>query len=239
MEATILLARRPEAADDTWLRRSLVALALRFRDARVRLLVADAEADAGAAGVRAAPPPASFDTLVLIERVKSRWATVPTATATQHDDALDWLAGARGYRAEVRDLRPRQAAPGVAQRSSGLVFAAITVRAPQLSHAEFDEHWRDRHAPLALEHHAGLCGYEQLVIAGALTANTAPIDGIALLHFPSRDAFAQRFYDSDAGRDALLADTQRFLDVSRCEAALMSEYGVQPRAMGARSASAT
>jgi len=73
----------------------------------------------------------------------------------------------------------------------------------------------------------------------ALTANTAPIDGIALLHFPSRDAFAQRFYDSDAGRDALLADTQRFLDVSRCEAALMSEYGVQPRAMGARSASAT
>ncbi len=200
MEATILLARRPEAANDTWLRRSLVALALRFRDARVRLLVADAEAHVDAAGIRATPPPASFDTLVLIERVKSRWTTAPASAATQHDGALDWLAGARGYRAAVRDLRPRQAAPGAAQRSPGLVFVAIAVRAPKLSHAEFDAHWRDRHAPLALEHHAGLRGYEQFVIEGALTANAAPIDGIALLHFPSRDAFAQRFYDSDAGR---------------------------------------
>lgn len=226
MKATILLARRPEVANDTWLRRSLVALALRFRDARVRLLVADAEADAGAGGVRALPPPASFDTLVLIERVKSRWTTAPTPAATQHEGALSWLAGARGYRAAVRDLRLHQAAPGAAQRSPGLVFAAIAVRAPKLSHAEFDAHWRDLHAPLALRHHAGLCGYEQLVIAGALTANAAPIDGIALLHFPSHDAFAERFYDSDAGRDALLADTQRFLDLPRCEAALMSESRV-------------
>ena len=227
MQATILLARRPEAANDTWLRRSLVALALRFRGARVRLLVADAEANAGATGVRAAPPPANFDTLVLIERVKSRWTTVPPSAATQHDDALGWLAGARGYRAAVRELRPREAAPGTAQRSPGLVFAAIAVRAPQRSHAEFDAHWRDRHAPLVLRHQPGLCGYEQLVIEGALTANAAPIDGIALLHFPSRDAFAQRFYDSDAGRDALLTDTRRFLDLPRCEAALMSEYGVR------------
>lgn len=228
MEATILLARRPEAANDTWLRRSLVALALRFRDVRVRLLVADAGANVDAGGVRATPPPASFDTLVLIERVKSRWATLPAPAAAQHDDALGWLAGARGYRAVVRELRPRESPLRVAQRSPGLVFAAIAVRAPQLSHAEFDTQWRDHHAPLALQHHQGLCGYEQLVIASALTAQAAPIDGIALLHFPSHDAFAQRFYDSDAGRAALLADSRCFLDVARCEAALMGEYGVRP-----------
>jgi hypothetical protein len=99
MEATILLARRPAEADDTLLRRSLVALALRFRGARVRLLVADAEANAGTTDVRAAPPPASFDTLVLVERVKSRWTAAPPSAAVQHDDALGWLAGARGYRA--------------------------------------------------------------------------------------------------------------------------------------------
>lgn len=227
MEATILLARRPEAANDTWLRRSLVALALRFRDARVRLLVADDEAKAGAGGVRATPPPASFDTLVLIEREKSRWTRAPAPAATQHDDALGWLAGARGYRAMLRELRPHALPLHPAQRSPGLVFAAIAVRAPQLSHAEFDARWRDHHAPLALQHHPGLCGYEQLVVEGGLTARAAPIDGLALLHFPSRDAFAQRFYDSDAGRAALLADTGRFLDASRCEAALMSEYGVQ------------
>jgi len=228
MEATILLTRRPEAANDTWLRRSLVALALRFRDARVRLLVADAEANVGSGGVRATPPPASFDTLVLVERVKSRWATAPAPASSQRDDALGWLAGARGYRATVRELRSRESPPRAAQRSPGLVFAAIAVRAQQLSHEEFDAHWHYHHAPLALQHHPGLCGYEQLVIAGALTAQATPLDGLALLHFPSHEAFTQRFYDSEAGRAALLANTKRFLDVSRCEAALMSEYGVRP-----------
>jgi len=227
MEATILLARRPAEADDTWLRRALVALALRFRDARVRLLVADADASAAASGVRAAPPPASFDTVVVIERVKARWSAGPASTSEQRANALGWLRGARGYRAGVRNPLPRGSLPIDAQRSSGVVFVATAVRAPQLSRAEFDTHWRERHAPLALRHHAGLCGYEQFTSEAGLTANAVPLDGLALLHFPSHDAFSQRFYDSDAGRSALLADTQRFLDLPRCEAALMSEYGVR------------
>lgn len=227
MEATILLARRPAEADDSWLRRSLVALALRFRGARARLLVADAEASAAATGERAAPPPASFDTVVVIERVKSRWSAGPASTSEQRDDAIGWLRGARGYRAVVREPLPRESLPVDAQRSPGVVFVATAVRAPQLSHAEFDTHWRGRHAPLALRHHAGLCGYEQLAVETSLTANAAPIDGLALLHFPSHDAFTQRFYDSGAGRAALLADTQHFLDLPRCEASLMSEYGVR------------
>lgn len=227
MEATILLARRPAEANDSWLRRTLVALAVRFRDARVRLLVADADASAMTSDVRPAPPPASFDTVVVIERVKSRWTSAPPPTSARRDDTLGWLTGARGYRAAVRELRPRDSLPADAQRSPGVVFVATAVRAPQLSHAEFDAHWRDRHAPLALRHHAGLSGYEQLAIEGGLTASAVPIDGLALLHFPSHDAFAQRFYDSDAGRAALLADTQRFLYLPRCEAALMSEYGVR------------
>jgi uncharacterized protein (TIGR02118 family) len=227
MEATILLARRPLEANHSWLRRSLVALALRFRDARVRLLVADAEASTAASGVRPAPPHASFDTVVVIERVKSRWTAGPAATSEQRDDTLGWFRGARGYRAIVREPLPRESPPVDAQRSPGLVFVATAVRAPQLSHAEFDTHWRERHAPLALRHHAGLCGYEQLAIETSLTANAAPIDGVALLHFPSHEAFAERFYDSGAGRAALLADTQMFLDLPRCEAALMSEYGVR------------
>jgi uncharacterized protein (TIGR02118 family) len=227
MEATILLARRPPDAGETWLPRSLVALAQRFGDARVRLLVADAEARAGAGG-RSAPPPASFDTVVLIERAKSRWTPSPMPTAAKPDDALRWLAGARGHRATPREMLARPAPLRVAQRSPGLVFVATTLRAPHLTHADFDAHWRDRHAPLALRHHAGMSGYEQVVFSGALTAGATPLDGIALLHFPSCAAFAERFYDSDAGRAAIGEDVQRFLDVPRCEAALMSEYGVRP-----------
>jgi hypothetical protein len=100
------------------------------------------------------------------------------------------------------------------------------VRAPQLSHAEFDSHWRDHHAPLIISTTRDSAGTGNSS-SRARSPRAAPIDGVALLHFPSHDAFAQRFYDSDAGRDALLADTRRFLDLPRCEAALMSEYGVQ------------
>jgi uncharacterized protein (TIGR02118 family) len=226
MEATILLAQRPPDSNETWLPRSLVALAQRFGDARVRLLVADADAQSSA-GTRAAPPPASFDTVVLIERVKARWTTSPTPIEHKPDDALRWLAGARGHRATVREMLARPAPPQAGQRSPGLVFVATTVRAPQLSHEEFDTHWRDRHAPIALRHHSGMSCYEQCGFHGALTARATPLDGLALLHFPSGKAFAERFYDSDAGRDAIGADVPRFLDLPRCEAVLMSEYGVR------------
>jgi len=226
VEATILLAVRPADADETWLPRSLVALAQRFGDARVRVLVADSEAQGGA-GVRSAPPPASFDTVVLIERVKARWNTAPAPATSQPDDALRWLSGARGHRALVREPLPRPSPPHAGQRSPGLVFVATTVRAPGLAPDAFDAHWRERHAPLALRHHVGMSSYEQLAFQGALTARATPLDGLALLHFPSREAFEKRFYDSDAGRAAILEDTQHFLDLPRCEAALMSEYGVR------------
>jgi uncharacterized protein (TIGR02118 family) len=227
MEATILLATRPANADASWLAQSLVALAQRFGDARVRVLVADAEAQSSGAGVRAAPTPASFDTVVSIERTKARWTTTPTPATSQPDAALRWLAGARGYRASVRGMLARAAPPGAGKRSPGLVFVATTVRAPDLAPDAFDAHWRDHHAPLALRHHVGMSGYEQLAFRGALTARATQLDGLALLHFPSQQAFEQRFYDSDAGRAAILEDAQRFLDLPRCEAALMSEYGVR------------
>jgi hypothetical protein len=65
-------------------------------------------------------------------------------------------------------------------------------------------------------------------VTRSLTATAAPIDGLALLHFPDAAAFRERFYDSPAGRDAILADTRRFLDLPRCEAALMSEHWARP-----------
>jgi uncharacterized protein (TIGR02118 family) len=219
LEATLLLTRRPPGADAGWLGRSLVALAMRFRDARVRLFVPDADPGPGAR----VPPPARFDTLVLVERAKSRWPSIaPSEPAVK--GALDWLAGAHGYKVEARVLRERPEAPRAGQRSPGLVFAATAVRAPSLDAAAFDAHWRDRHAPLALAHHAGLCGYEQLAVRSALTASAPAIDGVALLHFADTESYRERFHDSEAGRAAIAADVQRFLDLPRCEAALVGEH---------------
>jgi uncharacterized protein (TIGR02118 family) len=199
----------------------MVSLARRFGDARVRLFVGD---DAGREGT----PPASFDVIVVVERERARWGPPAGSTQTQErDDALAWLAGARGYRATVRAPKPRAVPLAPGKRSAGIVFAATALRAPQLSHAEFDAHWRDVHGPLALRHHVGMTAYEQLAVESALTATAAPIDGLALLHFPDRTALETRFYDSDAGRAAIRADTDRFLDLARCEAVLMSEWGVR------------
>lgn len=224
MEATLLLARRPAGPTAAWLPRSLAALALRFRDARVRLFTADV--DPGGLAGATLPPPAHFDTLVVIERSRGAWSA-PSGPAAQRDDALDWLAGAHGHRGEVRRIRERPDPPRPGQRAPGLVFVATAVRAPSLAAAAFDAHWRDRHAPLALAHHAGLCGYEQLAVRQRLTTSATPIDGVALLHFPDLAAYRDRFYDSVAGRDAIRADTARFLDVGRCEAALMGEWGAR------------
>lgn len=190
----------------------------------MRLFTADLEPDALAGA--SLPPPAHFDTLVVIERPRSTWSQPPAAA--QPDDALVWLRGAHGHRAEVRSLRTRPDPPRPGQRASGLVFVASVVRAPSLDPGAFDAHWRDRHAPLALAHHAGLCGYEQLVVRQQLTPRAAPIDGVALLHFPDLAAYRDRFYDSAAGRDIIASDTAWFLDVTRCEAVLMGEYGVRP-----------
>jgi uncharacterized protein (TIGR02118 family) len=222
MQATLLLHRRPADADDAWLRRSLAALALRFRDARVRLFAPDVDGAALGPGARV-PQGASFDTLVLIERAKNGWPSIGRADA-RHDDALAWLAGARAFVVESRVLRERAGAPKPGERSPGLVFAATAVRAPALDADAFDAHWRDRHGPLALAHHAGLCGYEQLRVVRGAVAGAAPIDGLALLHFADAAAYRERFYDSQAGRDAIAADTQRFLDLPRCEAALVGEH---------------
>lgn len=222
MQATVLLHRRPSGADDAWRRRSLAALALRFRDARVRLLVADVDPASLGAGARV-PPPASFDTIVLIEREKSRWSGSARPDSSL-DGALAWLTGARGYLVAPRRLRERPGAGRPGERSPGVVFAATTVRAPSLAPGAFDSHWRDRHGPLALVHHAGMCAYEQLRVERALTADAPAIDGFALLHFPDAEAYRERFYDAPAGRDAIAADAQRFLDLPRCEAALLGEH---------------
>jgi uncharacterized protein (TIGR02118 family) len=217
MDATLLLARRPPEAGAAWLARTLVALAGRFRDARVRLFVADIE-----------PSRSSFDAAVVIERERQAWLAPSRPESAPPDDALGWLSGARGYRAQVRRLLGRPGTPRPGERSPGLVFVAAVVRSASLDATSFDAYWRDRHAPLALTHHVGMSGYEQLPITRALTASATPLDGLALLHFSDTPSFRERFHDSPAGRDAIAADTQRFLDLPRCESALMSEHWARP-----------
>ena len=51
------------------------------------------------------------------------------------------------------------------------------------------------------------------MVTTALTPEVAPeIDGVALLGFRTRSDFESRFFDSDEGRDEIMADVARFMD---------------------------
>jgi len=101
-------------------------------------------------------------------------------------------------------------------------------RLPQLSPEAFDQHWRERHAPLILRHAATLRirRYVQLAAAdheaqerirASRGGEEAPYDGIGELWYDSLDdIWAVR--ESPEGLAALrevIEDEQRFVDLTR------------------------
>jgi len=127
------------------------------------------------------------------------------------------------WRVEVH--RPRQwdrtwpdgeAAPGVR-------MVSFVRRAEGLTLQQFVRHWTQQHAPLALQHHAGLWDYTQNAVRRAYTPGGGQIDGIAELHFRTREDFEERFYDSDEGRRIIAEDVRLFISRPSTEVALMTE----------------
>ena len=93
----------------------------------------------------------------------------------------------------------------------GVKMVSFMQRADGLTHEQFARHWTENHTPLALRHHVGLWNYTQNVVRRAYTPGGNPIDGVAELHFRTRDDFVNRFFDSDEGRAVILADVKRFM----------------------------
>jgi uncharacterized protein (TIGR02118 family) len=105
----------------------------------------------------------------------------------------------------------------------GVKMVSFMRRAEGLSHEQFVRHWTENHAPLAQRHHIGLWNYTQDVVRRALTPGSADIDGVAELHFRTRDDYENKFFDSDAGRAVILEDVPRFMMPPSPETALMRE----------------
>lgn len=109
------------------------------------------------------------------------------------------------------------------EAAPGIKMVSFVRRAEGLTHQQFARHWTQRHAPLAVRHHVGLWDYTQNVARRAFTTGGEDVDGIAELHFRTREDFEQRFYDSDEGRAVIVQDVARFVERSRSEATLMTE----------------
>ena len=95
------------------------------------------------------------------------------------------------------------------------------VHHPDLTHAEADAHWRDQHAPLALEHHAFMTHYTQLSVVHRISGSE--LDGFALCGFASIDDLRNKFYTRDSSRAVIADDVQRFADTRRSPRRLIVE----------------
>ncbi len=127
--------------------------------------------------------------------------------------------------------------------AAGVEQVSLMARAPALDHDAFVEHWTERHTPLARRHHVGLSRYVQHVVDGRVELGEGSggrgsgggaaggpsaawpdhdVDGVAELQFATEADFAERFFDSDEGAAAIMADVDRFLDLTRTRGALMT-----------------
>ncbi len=86
------------------------------------------------------------------------------------------------------------------------------VHNPNLSHSQADAHWRDVHAPLALEHHEHMTHYSQLSVVHRISGE--PTDGFALCGFDSIGDLRERFYSREDSRKVIGDDVQTFADTA-------------------------
>ena len=83
-------------------------------------------------------------------------------------------------------------------------------RRAELTHAQYAEHLLERHAPLALRHHATLRGYAVNVV-DACADGAPPIDSLNVLEYGALLDFTTRNYDSPEGERIVTEDHARFL----------------------------
>ncbi len=76
------------------------------------------------------------------------------------------------------------------------------------NHQQCDAHWRDVHAPLALEHHIHMTHYAQLSVVHKISG--PDIDGFALCGFASTEDLRERFYTTPESVEIIQKDVLSF-----------------------------
>ncbi len=94
-----------------------------------------------------------------------------------------------------------------------LVALFPLVRRPGLTHQQADAHWRDVHAPLALEHHGFMTHYSQLSVVHRISG--LDVDGFAICAFEDLEHLRNRFFSTDDGPGIIAADVANFADTER------------------------
>ena len=103
------------------------------------------------------------------------------------------------------------AGPPLAKDAPGVKGVFLVKRKPGLSVAEFQDHWRNTHAPLVPKT-PGLCRYVQCHVCPESYDNDTPaFDGVAELSWPDLATF-ERSWASDELQVEQFEDVKRFVD---------------------------
>ncbi|MBO6556414.1 MAG: EthD domain-containing protein [Pseudomonadales bacterium] len=86
-----------------------------------------------------------------------------------------------------------------------------------------DAHWRDDHAPLALEIHVRMTHYYQLAIQHRFTG--PEWNGIAICCCATEDDLRNRFYNSEEGERRIIEDIRKFADTKRSARRVIADAG--------------
>jgi uncharacterized protein (TIGR02118 family) len=129
-------------------------------------------------------------------------------------DHASFLGTMHAYRVAERVVKDYDRTWADGERSPGVKYVSLMQRAPGLSPEEFDAYWRDRHTPIALEHHGGMWKYVQNVVREPMTPDAPPLDGMVEMHFPTVDDFRDRFFTPPESMALVLDDAYRFMDRS-------------------------
>ncbi|NQY91854.1 MAG: EthD domain-containing protein [Deltaproteobacteria bacterium] len=171
------------------------------------------------------PTPDPFDTLVSVAVEDEHQArNLAQAIRAKLGDSRDGATDLHALLVRSRWPKPRVQRPESGSRAdAGVVMVSAMHRIAEPTHEQFDHHWRDRHAPLALEHHPGMAAYQQNVVEQVLTPNSPAWDGVAVLYFDSPDDLANRLYNDEESQRIIMDDVARFVDLERSTTVIMTD----------------
>ncbi|HJQ85141.1 MAG TPA: EthD domain-containing protein [Candidatus Binatia bacterium] len=202
-----LCRRRPDLSHEAYVERLLeghVPLALRHHPTLRRYVVNVVDGTRGPAPEVDSIGELWFDSLADYE---NRLYDSSAGERAIRGDVAGFLGGADAYlTVEHVERAPASTTPG---RTAGEKLFACLRRAPALDRAGFAAHWRERHAPLALRHHA-TSRYVRNVVERRLSPTGPDYDGFAELVFPPGE-MARGMYLSPEGRREIEADMPRFM----------------------------
>jgi hypothetical protein len=117
------------------------------------------------------------------------------------------MGGAQAYATTERVQKTSGDRP-LGQRAPGLKVICPVRRRPDLTHAQFVEHWQRVHVPLALQHHPHMTRYVTNLVDATLSPDAPDWDGFAEITLA---APTSPMFGSAEGEAIIRADIGRFI----------------------------